>query len=235
MNKKIVCTWSGGIDSTALIANLLKNNYEVTAVTLSFYGDLFVSREKRARDLLLPILNKLGKVKTIERDGSFLWNFSPDNKEIPRRNKLIMDHLLETTCTPSKIYSLGMGEYVGADSWVVTDHVSMADADTRSLSAYLYNEYGLRFRLITLADFGESRFKKDRIKLGFDVIFDKMFLTTNCLENYETHCGECYKCIERNVGFKIIAGADETTYLKPPEQHPLYQKYFNQMGKESQC
>jgi 7-cyano-7-deazaguanine synthase in queuosine biosynthesis len=227
--KQIVCTWSGGIDSTALIANLLNNGYEVFAYRLKIYQDKFEKRELNAIEKLLPIFKKLGKIHFKILDGSFLWNFSPDKIEIPRRNKLIIDNMVETICKPNKIYNLGLGEYIGADTWVVKDHVSGADADARSLTAYIYNEYGLAIRLFTLADFGESRFKDDRIRLGTNIIKEDMFLTTNCLNNNLKHCGNCYKCIERHVGFLNILGNDKTKYLNNPEQNEKYNKYKEQM------
>jgi len=227
--KKIVCTWSGGIDSTALIGHLLFNGYQVLAVTLNFYEDIFVDRERKARELLLPHLKSIGPITILEKEGNFLWNFSPDGKEIPRRNRLIIDHIIETVCRPKEIYYIGVGEYIGADTWVVKDHVAGADADARALISYVYCEYGLDFRIITLADFGESRFKVDRIKLGYDIIGDSMFLTTNCLNNSEIHCGECYKCVERNIAFELLLDHDETVYMADPKLNSMHSVYANQM------
>jgi hypothetical protein len=227
--KEVVCTWSGGVDSTALIALLLRDGYKVNALTLNFYERDFVSREARSRKNLLEDLSKLGDISVIEKDGSFLWSFSPDGVEIPRRNRLIIDHLIETECKPRGLYYLGVGEYIGADTWVVRDHVGSADADARALTSYIYQEYGLDFRLLTLADFGESRYKSDRVALGASVIGDLMFKTTNCLNNVPEHCGECYKCVERHVSFTKVFGRDETVYLSPPRNSERYRLYLEQM------
>jgi hypothetical protein len=231
MKKEIVCTWSGGIDSTALVALLLKEGFVVNAITLRLYQERFSQREYLARQDLMPILKKIGgdKFKIKEKEGSFLWAFSPDGEEIPWRNKRIIDHLIETENKPNKIYYIGMGEYIGADSWVTKDHVSMGDADARSLASYIYQEYGLDYRLMTLADFGESRFKNHRVKLGAKVIGEEMFKTTNCLKNSLRHCGECYKCIERHVAMNMIFHKDITEYNVDPKNSPLYNPYMRQM------
>jgi hypothetical protein len=230
MKKEIVMTWSGGIDSTALLALLLRDGWDVHALTLNFYDHVFLSRETRARAQLFPVLFKIKEFTQVETRGDFLWQFSPDGIEIPRRNRLIIDHLIESYCRPKGIYYLGLGEYIGADSWVVKDHVGGADADARALTSYIYQEYGLDFRLMTLADFGESRFKSDRIALGKSVIGDMMFKTTNCLNNVSIHCGECYKCVERHVGFEKVFGYDPTLYTKHPKQDDRYGSYRVQMG-----
>jgi 7-cyano-7-deazaguanine synthase in queuosine biosynthesis len=228
--KEIACTWSGGIDSTALLALLLKAGWEVRAYVLNFYGSKMVERERHARNHLIRHLKAIKASFTIEEvDGNFLWAFSPDGIEIPRRNRLIIDHLIESFMNPAGIYYLALGEYIGVDSWVVKDHVGGADADARALTAYIYQEYGLDYRLLTLSDFGEARFKKDRVKLGWDILGENMFLTTNCLYDFEEHCGACYKCIERHAAFTLVAGRDETIYTKNPEDSPLYEKYLKQM------
>jgi len=231
---KVVISWSGGIDSTALLANLLHRGYEVTAIALDFYGKKFCRREHEARCNLMPFLSRLpGRYSFFRQDGSFLWNFSPDGKEIPRRNKHIMDYLITREMMHRKIFNLGMGEYVGADTWLVRDHVGSHDADARALETYLYIEYGIDYRLFTLRDFGESRYKSHRLKLGFDVLGNGMYHTTNCLENKLIHCGGCYKCIERAVAFSLVTADDPTKYEVDPKDHPSYDAYLKQMtGRE---
>lgn len=231
MDKKIVVSWSGGIDSTALVANLANAGYEIHAYRLGgIYPLLFEGRELDAiRNLMkIPIIKEHVKFFNQE-DGRWLWYFSGDRKEIPKRNHRILDRMVIW----ADVYgtqNIGMGEYIGADSWVVTDHVDMGECDTRSLTAYLYSEYGLKYRLFTLDNFGDARFKSKRINIGKNIIDDAMFLTTNCLENTELHCGKCYKCVERHVGMMKSFGYDNTEYACNPNLSPYYEKYIRQMG-----
>lgn len=217
----IVATWSGGIDSTAVIAQLLARGEDVHAVTVLFGGDRYMEREARARGWLIPYLESIqgegngrGHIRFATLDGTFLRAFSTADGEIPTRNKRIIDALLARHVGCREI---AMGEYVGCDTWVVRDHVGAADCDARSLTSYVYFEYGLDYRLWTLADFGESRYKSDRLKLGIDILGSVvMSHTTNCLHDLITHCGRCYKCVERAVAFAILEEEDLTVYTEDP-------------------
>jgi len=236
IRQHVVASWSGGIDSTGVVAWLLKSGYFVHLVTLKIYGGPFGTREKEARTLLYPILRSVaafGHGKIIshdEQEADWLWAFSPDGREIPRRNKHILDHLVTKHCMPDDITNVAMGEYIGADTWVVKDHVAAADADHRSLAAYLYYEYGIDYRFMSLADFGESRFKSDRLRLLIAAVGEgAAHLTTNCLYNGEQHCGRCYKCIERAAAFDAIAVTDQTHYATDPRASLAYSVYTNQM------
>lgn len=236
--KWVVASWSGGIDSTAVIANLLRRGWQVEAVTLRIYGGEFGRREAKAREILGSTLDRIAKengggLLFTTKDAKWIWAFSPDGVEIPRRNKHIMDHLITTEMMPRGITNLAMGEYVGADTWLVRDHVAAADGDHRSLSAYLYHEYGVDYRLLSLQDFGESRYKSDRMKLGWDVIGPAMLFTSNCLTDGPIHCGECYKCLERRAALMTLGLADLTEYATDPtEKSEMLGKYLRQMTGE---
>ena len=227
----VVASWSGGIDSTGVAAHLLLNGYRVRLVTLRIYGGDFGDREWAARETLLPVLRGMGDlVSHVEVKAPWIWAFSPDGVEIPRRNKHIIDHLLTVHCMPRGIKNVGMGEYIGADSWLVRDHVGASDADHRSLASYVFTEYGLDYRLLSLADFGESRYKVNRVRLLVDALGEKAAsLTSNCLHDYIEHCGACYKCIERAAAFDLLESADHTTYLSDPREHEAYSLYRAQM------
>lgn len=233
--KQVVASWSGGIDSTGVLANLLVAGFNVKAITLQMYGGKFGERERKARNQLFPILSKIaerngGLLNHIEKNADWIWAFSPDEVEIPRRNKHIIDHLVASELIPNKINNIAMGEYVGADSWLIKDHVGAADADHRSLSAYLYYEWGIQYRLISLQDFGESRYKSDRVRIGWNVLGPAMFLTSNCLMDSEVHCGRCYKCLERQVAFQTLGIADKTVYqTRLNKDDPVFQLYLRQM------
>jgi len=238
--KSVVASWSGGIDSTGVAAWLLKSGYSVELVTLKIYGGPFGERERVARARLFPILQEIGRkhggtiVAHTEQGADWLWAFSPDGREIPRRNKHILDHLVTKYCMPFNITNVAMGEYIGADTWVVKDHVAAADADHRSLSAYLYYEYGINYRFMSLADFGESRFKSDRLRLLITAAGgDAAHMTTNCLYNDRMHCGRCYKCIERAAAFEVLIMEDQTSYLVDPRADTAYPVYVKQMRGEA--
>jgi len=236
----VVASWSGGIDSTGVVASLLLNGYRVRLVTLNIYGGDFAKRERAARENLMPVLKDCATegdgeiIAHDEYEASWIWAFSPDGTEIPRRNKHIIDHIITAHCMPRGIKNIGMGEYIGADSWLVRDHVGGSDADARSLAAYIVAEYGLEYRLLTLADFGESRYKVDRLGLLVEAIGPHgAGLTSNCLYDYDQHCGRCYKCIERSVSFKMLGLKDPTEYIIDPTKSETWVMYQQQMMGEN--
>lgn len=234
--KKIYVTWSGGIDSTALIGQLLMKGWQVFPVTLTFGPLGYKEREAVARAYLQEFFQAewgdLFVTPTLA-DGRWLENFANADGHIPRRNKHILDFMMDNFVIPNDGYYVGMGEYIGADTWVVKDHVGMHDADSRYLAAYLLHEYGLDYRFMALNDFGESRYKSDRVRLLHDAVGNMAMLTSNCMyDNPTLHCGNCYKCIERHVAFMDIMGGDATNYQVRPELWPNYDLYVRQMRGE---
>lgn len=239
----ILCTWSGGIDSTAVLGQLLSHGHVVRPVSIELpYGPDFNMREWRARKWLWPYLEKLANEPqqmaalndALLLDGRWLEDLFSESsgegdglREIPRRNKRIMDHLLATY----GVREIAMGEYIGCDTWTVQDHVPAQDCDARALTAYLYSEYGMGYRLWTLADFGACRYKHERLAIGIDALgVEAMAKTTNCLHDRLEHCGTCYKCVERAAAFHILDLEDATFYDEDPTKHKEFGTYLIQMS-----
>ncbi len=235
---KVAMLWSGGIDSTAVLANLIKRGYEVTVRTSDLHQDLMPSywnREQRAREKLWDKLEKLALVYNASISlhalrSKDIWAFAlKGTLEIPQRNKRLLDLLMAQVVLPDGLMNVAMGEYVGVDTWLVRDHVPPNDCDHRALSAYLLSEYGMKYRFISLQDFGESRYKSDRLKIGYKVLGDDVSLTTNCMEDTTEDCGECYKCVERAAAFAVANLVDFTQYKKDPRRNERFSLYQKQM------
>ena len=233
----VLATWSGGIDSTAVVAQLLRRGRSVRSVALDIYKNqqpLMWDRERSAREKLTPHLQDIAddhgaSFSHEDSDGQWLWAFSPDGVEIPNRNRHIIDHLISRFCMRDGLCEIALGEYLGADSWVVQDHVSANDADSRSLASYLFLQWGLGYRLWTMTDFGECRYKHDRLSMLYDVLGGASVLTTNCLHDCCIHCGECYKCVERSVAFELCGVDDSTEYKASPLDSEKRHEYLSQM------
>lgn len=236
--RTVVVSWSGGIDSTALIAQLLHHHHRVHIVTYTIYGGDFGARERAARMKLLSVFASFdnGRKNILtqrEIPGDFLWSFSGDQIEIPYRNKRIIDHLVASVCPLYNTHDIALGEYTGADTWLVRDHVGAQDADTRALSAYLYNEYGIDYQLWTLDNFGHARYKHQRAAMLYERLHADAFKTTNCLLDVPIDCGYCYKCVERHAAFMEGVGFDQTRYVANPEDSPRYELYLKQMREQN--
>lgn len=242
-NDKIVyCTWSGGIDSTGVIGQLLMGGWQVQPVTLVFGEENYKDREAIARGKLQAWFGMEYPETFLEPEvvtGRWLDTFSFGGLPaagIPRRNKHILDFMMTNYVIPKDGYYVGMGEYIGADTWLVKDHVGEHDADSRYLASYLLHEYGSSYRFMALNDFGESRYKSDRVALLVEALGPERALwTSNCMfGEVDAHCGKCYKCIERHVAFEEVLGQgfDKTTYIHDPKKHPSYEAYLRQMAGE---
>ena len=239
-DKFVHVTWSGGIDSTAVIGQLLLNGYAVQPVTLVFGRPGYRDREAVARGRLTAWFeNRYPETffAPIMRSGHFLDSFEEGGLEgagIPRRNKHILDFMMTNYVMPSDGYYLAMGEYIGADTWLVKDHVGAHDADSRYLASYMLLEYGLGYRFMALNDFGESRYKSDRVQLLVDAVGEEAALwTSNCMfGTKEAHCGKCYKCVERHVAFELVLGPEVpcAVFENDPVMHPAYEAYRQQMA-----
>lgn len=229
----VVCSFSGGLDSTALVGLLLAQGFDVTAVALGVGGKNQIAREGMARHKLQPKLCALAELNECRIEFSyesadFLDAFGAGG-EVPTRNRRIIDALVAKYGAARYI---GLGEYVGCEDWLVQDHVGAEDCDARALTAYCYMTYGLKFRLLTLADFGECRYKSDRLALAYSVLGDDVRHLTSCLLDHVTPCHGCYKCAELGAAFEVCGLRDLCPLDLVRLPGPLVQKYMMQMTGE---
>lgn len=235
-DKRIWATWSGGIDSTALVGKLLQAGYEVFPIAVLMGPKIYRENEREARVLLTPYFREKYPDlwhDPIEVTMDWLRHFSSDGgHEIPRRNKHIMDYVMMNHVIPNDFYYLGMGSHLGADPAAV-DHLKTGnDTDSRHMMCYFLTEYGIHYQFVSLLDFGPSRYKTDRIRMMLDTLPHEAvaFSSYNCLAGKLTswHCGECYKCVERHAAFEIVLGPDRdlTMYIKSPKIVPYYEAYL---------
>ena len=88
----------------------------------------------------------------------------------------------------------------------------------------------MEYRLISLQDFGESRYKHNRLQIGVNALgLEAMGLTTNCLRSEPIHCGVCYKCVERACAFHVLGYTDPTEYMENPLASDMFPLYREQM------
>lgn len=232
-NKTVAVTWSGGIDSTAVVGQLLHAGYEVIPVAIKMGPYHFMKNEQRARDEISHYFGERYPStwnKPREIDGEFLTLFSSDGgKEVLRRNKHILDYVMMNFVIAQDLYYVATGSHLGAYPPAV-DHLPGGDSDSREMIAYMLQEYGLAYQLITMLDFGPSRYKTDRIRQLLEhVPAPYCFQTYNCLTTSlpHMHCGRCYKCVERHAAFETIAhDSDKTRYETHPKKSEMYAGYI---------
>lgn len=233
-DKRIWATWSGGVDSTALMSQLLAAGFDVHPIVVLFGPAAMRRNEMIAR----AEINEYFATrypdswhKPVHVPGDFLNVFSSDGgREVLRRNKHIMDYVMMNHVIPDDVYYIGTGTYVGADTSAV-DHLHGMDTDSRYLSAYLLSEYGLGYQHMSLGDFGTSRYKTDQVAQLIQFLpLNYAFATYNCMTGYDdfpgVHCGVCYKCVERHAAFLREVGADNTPYHTNPRNVPYFKDYL---------
>lgn len=242
-NRLVFLTWSGGMDSTALMCKLLEAGYIVQPVSILFGGEIYVARERAARKKILEVLDErkfffdsgCELKKPIEVEGYFLENFEVGGVEqftIPRRNRIIIDYMMANFVIPSGAYYLAMGLYRGDDTPIVK-HVAAEDSDVRYMQAYFTSEYGIGNELLTCASFGETRTKADRLRMFPSIELANVTVSCGNSDSYN-HCGACYNCASRRAAFDLVfgEGSDSAIYNTDISQWKYMYLYRQHMRRQ---
>lgn len=240
-DKTVVVLFSGGLDSTALVGGLLNDGFDVLPLYQIARDGLFMTRELSAVKKIHSMISKYfnGREGTghfyepIVRDNmTFINTFKESPILVPNRNQLFVLYAVEQVMKPLGISKLGMGEYSGAEKWVVTWHVPTADTEPSLLRNFLQfilpgSEY------FDLDRYGDASTKDLRLGIGIDQLgVDIMAETTCCLSNTLNECGRCYTCVERHTAWHMLGIKDPTFYDHDPEKSYLFKKYCDQMEKK---
>lgn len=236
----VVVLWSGGLDSTGVVGNLLKQGKDVQPVYLASRHGPYLMRELHAqvglwhaiRDLDLPgyLYPSLFKDMLPIMDT---YRLSADI--IPNRNELFVQYAATVVMPKVGTGKLGTGEYTGAEHWVVGWHVPVSDCEISSfetwLQQYLPPSLKGKAEIITLDNFGPSHVKARRLKRGIEAVgTEVMTKTTCCLSDTLVECGMCYCCVERAAAFHMLGEVDNTRYMSNPKDSWLWPYYIEQMS-----
>lgn len=226
-DKRIWVTWSGGVDSTLLLEMLMKKGFEVFPITVLFGPKNRQENERRARTVIANYFRARYPEKwndAMVHSGDFVERMSLGalySEDIPKRNKMIMDFVMSVYVIQNKGYYLGMGLHLITDTRLADTPYPRFDDDPRHMSSYLLSEYGDRFQLVTLNDFDFlARHRIDTFKLFVENVKSTQWFTPYCCispdDPKNSHCGRCYKCVERYAAFSAILGHDHTHYEYDP-------------------
>lgn len=220
MKKKIVLIYSGGLDSTVLLYDLLSSDVEVVPLSID-YG------QRHAIELVYAskICDNLGLRQSVIdlSDLSFyLKGSSQTDSNIPVPEGHYEDISMQQTVVPNRnmiMLAVAAGVAISTESYEVAyaahagDHTIYPDcrpefASTMQQALYVchYKPVGLRTPYIHLT-------KGDIVKRGkaLRVPFDK---TWSCYQDGPKHCGICGTCTERKEAFKLAQILDPTEYIK---------------------
>lgn len=232
-SKTVLVLWSGGLDSTGLVANLLKKGYDVLPLHIASRHGPYFMREVNRMTRLHTILSTYGMAGTLHpplfKDLVPVMEAYRTSKDlVPNRNELFVQYA-STVMKEYGITQLGSGEYIGADKWVITYHVPTSDTEPVSFEKWLNYYVGPESRFWYLDDFGKAVYKNNRLAIGWEVIGEHMNVTTCCLSDTYQDCGICYGCIQRVAAFDTLNLTDLTDYGRDPRISWLYPYYRKQM------
>jgi 7-cyano-7-deazaguanine synthase len=216
--EKIVLVFSGGMDSTVLLYDLLAQKKQVLAVSFN-YGQKH-SKELQAASAIAEQCGITHEIIDISSLTKHLSNSSLTNHEIevpdghyasatmaitivPNRNMIFLS-IAAGIAINQGVYQLAYGAHGG-------DHFIYADCRGEFVNAITET-----FRLcdnmpVTLQAPYLKYSKADICKIGtqLGVPFES---TWSCYKGNALHCGQCGTCIERREAFMMSGLIDPTIY-----------------------
>lgn len=238
-SETVMLLWSGGLDSTAVLSNCLKQGLDVQPIYLASRHGPYLMRELYSQTKLWHA------IKDMDFPGYLYPSMFKDMLPImdayrlsadlvPNRNELFVQYACHVMAQLG-INKLGTGEYTGAEHWVVGWHVPVEDCEISSFEGWMKTHLPKRLhegsKLYTLDDFGPAHVKARRLKIGVNAIgVEGMTHTTCCLSDTIMECGACYCCVERAAAFHMLGAEDKTRYLVDPKTSWLWPYYMEQMA-----
>lgn len=210
--------YSGGVDSTVLLAHLLAEGREVHCLSVD-YGqrhrrELEAARaicahygvDHRLADLraLAPLFGSNALTGGVKVPEGHYEEESMKATVVPNRNMLLIS-VATAWAVSLRAESVAYGAHGG-------DHAIYPDCRPEFAEAL--------DRAVRLADWHEVRLERPFVKMDKAAIvrrgaeLDVPFgLTWSCYVGGERHCGKCGTCVERKEAFRLAGVADPTDYV----------------------
>lgn len=217
---KIVALMSGGLDSTVLVAKLLREGHEVKGLSVN-YGQ----RHARELDYAKSVAAILG-VERIEIDMAWMSKLLPNcsltdgavdvpqgHYAAPSMKRTVVPNRNMMMLSIAAAHALAIGFDGVAFAAHGGDHAIYPDCREEfctdfEMAVRSGNWNAENFRL--LAPFLDKT-KAEIVELG-DRIDAPMRHTWSCYEGAHIHCGRCGTCVERIEAFEIAGVDDDTPY-----------------------
>lgn len=214
----VVVLFSGGLDSTVLLADQLALGRKVTALSCD-YGSRHNERELAAAESLckfygvrqlkvsLDFIGKLYKSSLLVGGGEIpKADYDAESMAqtvVPFRNGVMLSA------------AAGLAESIGADAVAIAAHSGDHNIypDCRSEFLHAMGEsirLGTDTQVTLLRPFAEVS-KTDIVRRGVELNVD-FSKTWSCYVGGEVHCGQCGTCRERRDAFRKAGVEDPTVY-----------------------
>lgn len=226
MKKNILISFSGGLDSTTLLAYYLDKGFDVSVVSFTYGSKHNKYENKAANDLLLfyrelyqkPIPSffiDLSKIFQSIKSNLLLsggaipeGNYKDTTMQqtvVPGRN-LIFSSILSGIAESNKITSIGLGVHAG-DHFIYPD---CRPAFIQSLNETI--KYSTDNKVQVHCPFLHKT-KTEILRIGLELKVP-YHLTRTCYKNQPTPCGKCGSCDERLSSFAELGIKDPIIYEK---------------------
>ena len=215
---KIVIVYSGGLDSSVLLAETKEGIHDVIALNFN-YGSKHNIRERHSAkqicslfnipfiEIELPFINELFKSDLLQSGGVIPeGKYESDNMSktvVPYRNGIMLS------------IAAGYAESIGAAIIMIANHGGDHNLYSDCCPDFIESQskaicHGTSSKIMLWAPY--TRLQKHEI-ITRGVYFDTpLALTYSCYKGGEKHCGTCGTCVERHASFKLAGVEDFTEY-----------------------
>ena len=215
---KTVLIYSGGIDSTVLLYDLLNSGHDVQALSVN-YGQRH-SKELDCAKSLCKQLNVEHHVADLTALNPLLSGSSLTSPHVQVPEGHYEDESMKATVVPNRnmiLLSIATG-------WAMSTGASSVSYAAHSGDRAIYPDCREEFAdamnsVMEIAGWDKvslnrpfsSLTKADIVKLGYelDVPFEQ---TWSCYKGSQVHCGVCGTCVERREAFQLAGVTDPTIY-----------------------
>jgi 7-cyano-7-deazaguanine synthase len=230
--RKAVCILSGGLDSVVSAFYIKKVKNLLPYTITFFYGQRSIEEMRRAR-----LFSELLKSEAhMEIDLSFMKNLYGDINVLTGQKSVVPGKFSQSIVVPHRnaiFLTISAAWTAGLNIGVIAygahaDDRNYPDCRPKfvgSINDMLYESdldavnLGLRKRIEIWCPAIEGMHKKELVKIGYDLLGDKIFDTWSCYmdvtrknKDGPVHCGACESCINRKASFKAADIRDKTEY-----------------------
>jgi 7-cyano-7-deazaguanine synthase len=218
MAKKTIVVFSGGLDSTVLLAALLAEGRECKALSVD-YGQRH-RRELVAADKICHKLRVDHKVANLNGLRPLLVGSSQTDTTVPVPHGHYEEESMKKTVVPNRNMLL----LATAGAWAIGlkyDSIAYAaHAGDHAVYPDCREEFVVPLReALRRADWHEvdlerpfiHKTKAEVVRLGHE-LKAPLALSWSCYEGRPRHCGKCGTCVERREAFQVAGVEDPTVY-----------------------
>ena len=223
---KVILIYSGGLDSTVLLAKLVSEGSEVKALSIN-YGQ----RHSRELDAAKAICAKLGvehRVVDLSCLKPLLAGSSQTDDSVPVPHGHYAAENMRLTVVPNRnalmlsvafAWAISLKYDAVAYAAHAGDHAVYPDCREEFTKPFAEAMWNADWHAVELLRPFIGITKADIVRIGHSIGADEiMAVSYSCYEGEEVHCGRCGTCSERAGSF-AAAGVPDLTRYKDPEYY----------------